>query len=85
MSTSFRKFGKSSIGYEIFVPKIPSFKVTDLALAIKSSNKHKYVGIRPEKKYEEMINSSDSKSVVELKKFLCIMSARQKITLQIII
>ena len=61
---------KSSIGYEIFVPKIPSFKVTDLALAIKSSNKHKYIGIRPgEKIHEEMITSSDSKSVVELKNF----------------
>ena len=59
---------EKSVGYEIFVPKIPSFKVTDLASAVNSSNKFKFIGIRPgEKIHEEMITTSDSKSVVELK------------------
>ena len=59
---------KQSVGYEIFVPKIPSFKITDLATAVAPSNKIKFIGIRPgEKIHEEMITKSDSKSVVELK------------------
>ena len=59
-----------SIGYEIFIPKIPSFKVTDLAKAISSSNKLKIIGIRPgEKMHEEMITNSDSQDAVELKDF----------------
>ena len=40
----------------------------DLASAVKSTNKLKFIGIRPgEKIHEEMITISDSKSVVELK------------------
>ncbi len=62
------KICEKSVGYEIFVPKIPSFKVVDLASAVKSTNKLKFIGIRPgEKIHEEMITMSDSKSVVELK------------------
>ncbi len=62
------KICDKSVGYEIFVPKIPSFKVVDLASAVKSTNKLKFIGIRPgEKIHEEMITTSDSKSVVELK------------------
>ena len=62
------KICEKSVGYEIFVPKIPSFKVVDLASAVKSTNKLKFIGIRPgEKIHEEMITISDSKSVVELK------------------
>ena len=59
-----------SIGYEIFIPKIPSFKVTDLAKAISRSNKLKIIGMRPgEKMHEEMITNSDSRDAVELKDF----------------
>lgn len=62
------KICEKSVGYEIFVPKIPSFRVVDLASAVKSTNKLKFIGIRPgEKIHEEMITTSDSKSVVELK------------------
>ena len=62
------KICEKSVGYEIFVPKIPSFKVVDLASAVKSTNKLKFIGIRPgEKIHEEMITMSDSKNVVELK------------------
>lgn len=61
------KICEKSVGYEIFVPKIPSFNVIDLASAVKSSNKLKFTGIRPgEKIHEEMITASDSKNVVEL-------------------
>ena len=49
-------------GGEIFVPKIPSFKIIDLAKAFNSKAKLKKVGIRPgEKLHEEMISINDSK------------------------
>ena len=48
-------------GGEIFVPKIPSYKITDIAKAIGPNCEQKIVGIRPgEKIHEEMITSSDS-------------------------
>lgn len=55
-------------GGEIFVPKLPSMKVTDLARAIAPSCKIKYVGIRPgEKIYESLITEDESRHSVELK------------------
>lgn len=54
-------------GREIFVPKIPSFRITDLAAAIGPNVEHEVVGIRPgEKLHEEMITTSDSHSTVDL-------------------
>ncbi|MGB0980181.1 MAG: UDP-N-acetylglucosamine 4,6-dehydratase (inverting), partial [Croceimicrobium sp.] len=48
-------------GGEVFVPKIPSYKITDVAEAIAPEAEHRVVGIRPgEKMHEEMITSSDS-------------------------
>jgi len=53
-------------GGEVFVPKIPSFKVTDLAKAIFPQKKIKIIGLRPgEKLHEEMISSSESLNVIE--------------------
>ena len=54
------------VSYEIFVPKIPSSGV-DLASAVKSTNKLKFIEADQVKIREEMITTSDSKSVVELK------------------
>ena len=54
-------------GREILVPKIPSFRITDLAEAVAPNAEHRVVGIRPgEKLHEEMITSSDSFSTVDL-------------------
>ena len=39
------------IGGELFVPKLPSYRITDLAKAIKSNVKLKVIGIRPGKKF----------------------------------
>ena len=48
-------------GGEIYIKKIPSMKVTDLATAIDKDAKHEVVGIRPgEKLHEEMIGVDDS-------------------------
>jgi UDP-N-acetylglucosamine 4,6-dehydratase/5-epimerase len=54
-------------GAEIFVPKIPSYRITDLARAIGPDCEHPIVGIRPgEKVHEEMITASDSINTVDL-------------------
>lgn len=48
-------------GGEIFIPKIPSYKITDVAEAIGPECEKPIIGIRPgEKIHEEMITSSDS-------------------------
>lgn len=61
-------------GGEILVPKIPSFRITDLAEAIGPSAEHPVVGIRPgEKLHEEMITSSDSHSTVDLGPYYAIL------------
>ena len=55
-----------SWGGEIFVPKIPSYKITDLAEAIGPNCERPVLGIRPgEKIHEEMITSSDSYNTVD--------------------
>lgn len=61
-------------GGELFVPKIPSYRITDVAKAIAPAAKHEMVGIRPgEKLHEEMITSSDACSTVELEKSFIIL------------
>ena len=65
---------KKSVGGEIFVPKIPSYKITDLANAIGPSCKKIVIGIRPgEKIHEEMITSSDSYTSYDAGKFFIIL------------
>jgi len=55
-----------SIGGEIFVPKIPSYRLTDVAEAIGPKCSKPIVGIRPgEKLHEEMITESDSQNTVQ--------------------
>lgn len=61
-------------GGEIFVPKIPSYKITDVAKAIAPDARQDIVGIRPgEKLHEEMITETDSFSTVELDKYFVIL------------
>ncbi|MBK0403774.1 UDP-N-acetylglucosamine 4,6-dehydratase (inverting) [Adhaeribacter sp. BT258] len=60
-------------GGEIFVPKIPSYKITDVATAIGPNCDQEIVGIRPgEKLHEEMITETDSLSTIELDKYYVI-------------
>ena len=61
-------------GCEIFIPKIPSYKITDVAKAIAPNCEHKIVGIRPgEKLHEEMITASDSFTTYNLGKYYSIL------------
>jgi FlaA1/EpsC-like NDP-sugar epimerase len=53
-------------GGELFVPKIPSYRIVDLARAIAPDARHDVVGIRPgEKLHEEMITGTDALASVE--------------------
>lgn len=61
-------------GGELFVPKIPSYKILDVAQAIGPECEHKICGIRPgEKIHEEMITSSDSFTTYDLGKYYVIL------------
>jgi UDP-N-acetylglucosamine 4,6-dehydratase/5-epimerase len=56
------------MGGEIFVPKIPSYSIMDLAKAISEKAKLKFTGIRPgEKLHEEMISTSDALNTISFK------------------
>jgi FlaA1/EpsC-like NDP-sugar epimerase len=56
-----------ALGGELFVPKIPSYRITDLAEAIGPSCEKPITGIRPgEKIHEEMITASDSFTTIDL-------------------
>jgi UDP-N-acetylglucosamine 4,6-dehydratase len=61
-------------GGELFVPKIPSYRITDVAKAIGPECKHEIVGIRPgEKIHEEMITESDSFNTFDVGKYYVIL------------
>ena len=63
-------------GGEIYIKKIPSMKVTDLAIAIDKDAKHEVVGIRPgEKLHEEMIGADDSTYTYEYDDYYKILPA----------
>jgi UDP-N-acetylglucosamine 4,6-dehydratase (inverting) len=63
-----------AFGGEIFVPKIPSYRITDMANAIAPNAIKKVVGIRPgEKIHEEMISMSDSFNTYDLGKYYVIL------------
>lgn len=61
-------------GGELFVPKIPSYRITDIAEAIGPECQKPIVGIRPgEKLHEEMITASDSYNAYDLGKYYAIL------------
>jgi UDP-N-acetylglucosamine 4,6-dehydratase len=61
-------------GGEIFIPKIPSYKITDVAKAVAPNCDLEVVGIRPgEKIHEEMITASDSFNTYDLGKYFTIL------------
>lgn len=65
-------------GGELFVPKIPSYKILDLAKAIAQNAKIEKVGIRPgEKIHEEMITEADALNTIEFEKYFVILPSVQ--------
>jgi UDP-N-acetylglucosamine 4,6-dehydratase/5-epimerase len=67
-------------GGEILVPKIPSYRITDVATAIGPDCRQVVVGARPgEKIHEEMITASDSPDTVDLGRYYAILPAARTI------
>lgn len=65
---------KNAEGGELFVPKIPSYRITDVAEAIGPECEKPVVGIRPgEKIHEEMITASDSYNTVDFGRYYTIL------------
>jgi len=63
-----------AIGGEIFVPKIPSYRIMDVAEAVAPGVRTEIVGVRPgEKMHEEMITSSDSFNTIDLDRYYAIL------------
>jgi UDP-N-acetylglucosamine 4,6-dehydratase len=65
---------ENALGGEIFVPKIPSYRIADVAEAVAPNCRQEIVGIRPgEKIHEEMITESDSYQTVDLGRYFAIL------------
>ena len=65
-------------GGEIFVPRIPSYRILDVVKAINKNAKIKYVGIRPgEKIHEEMITKTDGLRTIMFKNYYVILPSFQ--------
>jgi UDP-N-acetylglucosamine 4,6-dehydratase/5-epimerase len=70
-------------GGEVLVPKIPSYRITDVAEAIAPECRQEVVGIRPgEKIHEEMITASDSFNTVDLGRYYAILPSAGHYTLE---
>tara|TARA_B110000037_G_scaffold204967_1_gene249413 strand:- start:621 stop:1598 length:978 start_codon:yes stop_codon:yes gene_type:complete len=71
-----------SMGGEIFIPKLKSYKIVDLVKAISGSGKIKDIGIRQgEKIYEELISKGETSDIFSYKDFY-IISSQTKINLK---
>ena len=65
---------QNAMGGELFVPKIPSYRITDVAEAVGPSCEKPITGIRPgEKIHEEMITTSDSFTTIDLGAYYAIL------------
>lgn len=72
---------ENAIGSELFVPKIPSYKIETVAKAIAPNAKLDIVGIRPgEKLHEEMITISDAMNTIDIGKYYAILPSGVNIT-----
>jgi UDP-N-acetylglucosamine 4,6-dehydratase/5-epimerase len=61
-------------GGELFIPKIPSYNILDIAKAIAPECEHKIIGLRPgEKLHEEMITESDAMNTIEFDDYYVIL------------
>jgi FlaA1/EpsC-like NDP-sugar epimerase len=68
-------------GGEILVPKIPSYRIVDVATAVGPNCEQRVVGVRPgEKMHEEMITSSDSYYTVDIGRYYAILPASGRYT-----
>jgi UDP-N-acetylglucosamine 4,6-dehydratase (inverting) len=72
-----------ALGGEVLVPKIPSYRVTDVATAIDEKCEQRVIGVRPgEKIHEEMITASDSFNTVDMGRYYAILPSGGAYTLE---
>ena len=72
---------KKMWGGELFVPKLPSYRIVDVAEAVGPECKHDIVGIRPgEKLHEEMITITDTLNTVKFEDYYVILPNLDKIS-----
>lgn len=70
------------LGGEIFVPKIPSYRILDVVEAVAPNAQIELIGIRPgEKLHEEMISASDSYNTIDLGAYYAILPSIDRFTL----
>ena len=68
-------------GGELFVPKLPSFNIFDLAKAIDKKKIIKVIGVRPgEKIHEEMISENEPNDIVDMKSYYVVLPDMQKVS-----
>ena len=73
----------NNIGGEVFIPKIKSYRILDLAKAVNNKSKINFIGIRPgEKIFEELISKADSFNTYDLKKYYSIVEKNLNKTLK---
>ena len=66
---------KNTLGGEIVIPKLKSYKITDLAKAVDQNCKIKIIGMRPsEKIHEELINEKEAEILLNFKKYYIIIT-----------
>lgn len=71
---------EKALGGEVLVPKIPSYRITDVAEAIGPSCQKPILGIRPgEKIHEEMITASDSFTTIDLGPYYAILPSDRRV------
>jgi len=74
---------QNAIGGEIFIPKIPSYRIEDVATAVAPSITPTYIGIRPgEKMHEEMITSNDAGNAWDIGSYYAILGQHMEIALE---
>ncbi|MCU0416108.1 MAG: polysaccharide biosynthesis protein [Cytophagaceae bacterium] len=70
---------ENALGGEIFIPKLPSYKVIDLAKSVAPSASFLVTGVRPgEKIHEELIHVADSINVIESDKYFIVLPSGKK-------
>ena len=71
---------QNGLGGEIFIPKIPSYRVIDLAKAIGPDCGLDYVGIRPgEKLHESLLTESDSYNTIDIGQYYAILPSSDEL------
>lgn len=70
-------------GGEVLVPKIPSYRITDVATAVAPECRQQIVGVRPgEKIHEEMITASDSFNTVDIGAYFAILPSAGQFSIE---